>query len=429
MGSATVLALVLSHAPDPPPAAPTYDLVLSREPSGPYLIEIDSTEQGTGRITVGATEQVAEVTEKSSRRSLEEITAGPPDLRTCRTILKSEVDSDGEVEDPDCVGLTIDGTSDDERFAVNVRDDRKASTKSLARIQSFAFAPLLHAPLLDDWSVGEDATSDARNLLQQLLDLDGTPTACAASLHLKSVDEAARTAMVSGTFTLREEREDEEGRFGADWSGALELVVDLATKSLAQAQVEAKTVGSGVVELPGPDGTSQQAAIAFEGVTKATARVTGGAKAEAARRTKAKIRDRTFKCRAGNVSLTLPSSFHLAKERPETLLTLQQGEALLLIGTQCFDTAGADPSQSVLEIAVAMAARDKNARAPRDVKSALGKGKVVSTELDGQAVDVELYPLGPSRILRLRIQGPPELRKLHDKALSAMRGSLKVLKP
>lgn len=409
------------------PAAPTYDLLLSREPGGPFLVEIESTDKGSVEVKVGSLTNRSVMTGKSTRRFVDEITAGPPAMKMSRCILKWDVDVDGKARDPDCVGLTFDGTCDESQFAIAARGDRRVSQEALDRILPFAVAPALHLPLLDDWAIGAEITSNARCMLHQLLGMDGAIAAGDCRLTLAEVDEVRQRGVARGTFTLQETKDDDEIKGTADWTGTLEVEVDLALKRVASARAEAKVAGRGDLKVTGA-GTGG-GSVVFEGEVKASAKVVAGAPAEAARKATAKIRDRDFLCPAGGVSLKLPSSFQSFQSEPEALLAYAVGTQQLTIAMQRFPLGDLPAKDAISSVLTELRKQNPALSETRDVKSALGKGKAVSHEVDGVPVDIEFYLLGKSHLLRLRILGPPELRKLHDKALTAMRASLKALNP
>ncbi len=415
----------------------TYDLTLSREPGGPFLIDIESTQKGSSELIVGTTATREATSTSSSRRFIDEVTACEPERKSNRTILKWEVDADGAVADPDVVGLTFDGTVKGDQYEVKVRGDRFASRKSLERIRPFALADALFVPLIDGCAIGGALSTDAQLLLRQLLDLDGTVTESTATLKLESVDAATGVAVLRGSFALKEELNDEgdegderdevAGKATVEYSGTLMIEVDLTARRVVRAKAAATAAGAGTIELPDPVDGQSHAFAKFDAELSATARVAVGAPVEAARKAKVILRSRLFECPAGGVSLELPSSFHLNERWPETLIALPGRGGNLVVGFRRFDARGEDPAAVVQEIVTGLATRHSAEPPPRDVMSALGKGRSVRITDEEKPIDIEVYPLGREHVLMLRIMGPAELRTRNEKSLTAMRGSLKAL--
>ena len=65
---------------------------------------------------------------------------------------------------------------------------------------------------------------------------------------------------------------------------------------------------------------------------------------------------------------------------------------------------------------------------PKDTNSGLGKGRGATFVNDGKHFDVEFYPLGKNRILRVRVFGSEAAKRTMQQELTRFRASLRSIK-
>lgn len=408
------------------PAAKTFDLLLSAEPAGPLLLELESSVDAQISLEAGGKQVEQSVRSTCTRRLIDEITAPLPHFVATRRILQWNEEEDGEIKDPPLAGLTVAVTVSDDSLGLELKlQDGRRSTQLDRLLHGAAVG--LYVPLLDGVSVGDTLTCTPHVFLHLLFAMEGRISEGSAEFTLAEVDEAAGSAKLTGRATAVEQVEGEiAGQ--ATWDCELELEVDLAAKRVVSAAGTATILGT--ITMGAQDGAAQGAGPSMSATVraraKASAKVTAGKKAAEAAKQPAKLRERTHRCPAGGVQLTLPSSFESRAEAPEALFAIDYDAGVLVVGVQRFERGAGKPAEAVAAAVAELAKLDPAAPKPRDVSSGLGKGKAIDLLLSGAEVTFEVYPLGTGQLLRLRIEGSKELRKRHDKALSRMRASLRA---
>lgn len=401
--------------------AATFDLRLDENAPGSAVIDLESQGSVTMTIELPTGPKVEKSKLRISRRLVDETTAVEPKRLMTRQVVKWREDLGDVVEDPPIVGLAFLLTDKGDEVEVTQPDGHRFLPREWDRLTIQMQSTALHVALSKAARIGVPFAAEDSAFLHLLLGLEGTIESSAIEFTLSAIESEKQLATLGGHATARVKLTD-PADVTADWTSDFQLVVDLAARRVASVTGDATMVAT--MDVKGV-ATGIEAALRFD------AKVTVGAPAiaAAAAAEKSKPRERTFRLAAAGVSVALPSLFWIAQREPDAQLQTNPPEGALTVMLRAFPLEGAkfeDAIGSVLDLTIA---QNPGTTPPKAMTSSLGKGKGVTLERDGETIDVELYPLGKGRLLRVQIVGNAAVRKRFAKELVRMRATLKALQP
>jgi hypothetical protein len=128
------------------------------------------------------------------------------------------------------------------------------------------------------------------------------------------------------------------------------------------------------------------------------------------------------------VSCKLPSHFVDLSGPEEAVLASQLGEGRrVVVALRAFPIGGQEMAAAMKHAEAELLKSWPDASAPKDVRSLLGKGRGLGFTNEFGHHDIERYPLGKDRILRVRVIGTQEAKKTVAQDVVRFKASFKRL--
>lgn len=390
------LAFLLTHhiAGQDSEAGPEYDLRLNiriGEPIAASLkVNMDATVEVTagGKVTKNRIETAVDLRFVDKYTLLED---GRWDAT--RTYVRWFATEGNSVVDSELNGVRVFFKLEDERHEIKL-DDRLLPAESIDGLLEQAQSVGIWFGLPEAVPIGGEFDIDPTSLLSLLTDAKTELTSADGSFVLRSVDEN-QVAVLEGRLSAVEERED----MTQSYEGDCTMEVDIPGGRLMRLE------WSGTSRMrAGVQGVTMKGSAWFE--VKLSTMI--GPAAQGMLKRKPVYRNVPRKLPRERLAVELPSHwFHLEGENATQFLTSIHGaEAPVAIEFKVIEIP-IGSFKGVVEKAMSDIDEDVTKMSVRNVTSQFGKGRSARYENEGVKFLLEFYPLDNSRLLRLRIFGPP----------------------
>ena len=391
-----LLALALSShsAGQESEAEPTYDLRLNVKVDDPIAASLKVDVKGTLEISSGGSVTTQDVALTRDLRFVDEYTVLEDDRwAATRTYVRWFGTEGGSVVDSELNGVRALFQLKDDSYTVEFVD-RSTRTETLNGLLEQAENVGIWFGLPGAVPIGGEFEIDAASLLSLLTDARSELAEASGSLVLRSVDEEG-VAVLEGRLSAVEESED----LTQSHEGDCRMKVGIPGGRLLQLE------WSGASNMHSKtSGVTLKGSAAFD--VELSTKIGPAARKMLAR--KPVYRDVPRELREEGLAVELPSHwFPISGDGVSLFLTSLHGSETPVAVEFKVMRVAAGSFEEVAEAALSILEKQVGKMAVRSVRSQLGTGKSARFENDGEKFLVEMYPLGKTRLLRLRLFGSP----------------------
>jgi hypothetical protein len=388
----------------------------------PLLIDVE----WDARVQMGLRTHGGDRTEsgrdQATLRLVDEFIELGREWKATRRYLLSQRTVDGEVRDDELNGavMTI-GITGNQRRA-ELAGGRAVSEKRLKGILNAIDSAGADVALPDIARIGEEFDLSLAVIAPLLFGLDGKVEESSGKARLESFDTDKKIARIAGKCDLTERDTDKDGELVTYYTFEVVIEMDLAARVIRSLRTKGECSTSGK-RFDSP--------ITGHAEFTASVRTSGAEHARKAMAAAPSYRDVVHKLDPVGVSLKLPSHFFETRgtdeSEPQFSSWLGEGRQVTValksftIGRDSMDAAMRRVEQDLVKVSPEVVT-------PKDTHCGLGKGRGITFVNEGKHFDVEMYPLGKNRILRVRVYGSETTKKALQQELTRFRASLQSIR-
>lgn len=237
----TLLLIFLNPVLDPsltaqaPGAAEPVRLALERLAGRSLLVDITTSSRGEVFEEGRAESHTATITRRSFVDS--RMRVDWPSHASTRRYLRFDVTRDRIPIDPPLPGLTLGIDRDGDDIKLKVHEGFRLPRELIEQQRLHARASVDDLIISESLVPGDRVQARIEPFLTLLLGLSSRPKVATANLVLESLDDASRSALISGSVMVQAMRRDPEGiELDAVLTGSLQIEIDLDRRVLGSAQ-------------------------------------------------------------------------------------------------------------------------------------------------------------------------------------------------
>ncbi len=387
----------------------------------PLLVEIDRMANATVKVDLPVGKDVTrKIRVREEIDFIDEYTEyGDAGWKADRHFLKYFVNDNDANRDKEVTGLTFTYTYDGNEYFLDTGESRSINVDSFNRLLDQENSLGIWLPFPDSAKPGDEFAVDFYSLATLLIDTDGEIVVTDGKFVLDSVDAEENTALLKGTVEFVETREENRLSLRSEFALESKIVIDLANRIISAIEMKGGATisgGNNAVKASGKANVSIDLSVR------------SGEAVEKARQKKPKFRDVVWKLANRGVELVLPSHWYQFDDEDEVLFQSTRNrdgdERYLAVMTMPSEGAPFGEVSQVVENGLRETVGQLKAGT---VRSRLGKGCSFRFSNEGHDFIFELYPLGKSHFLRIRLYGRGEGFGEGIKELKIVRKSLKSL--